>query len=107
MAMKIKQGDAYAVPVAISFGETDLDLAEVDSVEFYIGGYRKLYPGEVLYRQEDGYFYVPITQEESFSWEENSSIALDARVKWRGGDIQGTEKQKMIGVVDAVSEEVL
>lgn len=56
MAMKIKQGDAYAIPVAIEWQEEPLNTADVAAIEFVIGGIRKLYPGEVSYDAADGYF---------------------------------------------------
>lgn len=105
--MNIKQGDAYSIPVEVLLNNEGVVLADVAEVEFYIGGYRKLYPGDVSYGAETGCFYVPITQAESFSWPENSPVYLDARVKFKGGNVQGIEKQIGIGVVDAVSEVVL
>ena len=105
--MKIKQGDAYSVPIQVKLNGEPLVMENVETVEFYIGGYRKLYPSEVTYDTSDGYFYIPVTQEETFSWTANSPVMLDARVKFIGGNVQGIEKPVSIGVVDAVSEEVL
>ena len=105
MANSIKQGDAYSVPVKINLNGEPLDAAEVEQIEFYIGGFRKLYPGDVTLIGEE--FNVPFTQEESFSWPEGEPIILDARVKFVGGNVQGIQRQQVIGVVDAVSEEVL
>lgn len=105
MAMTIKQGDAYAVPVKINLNGSPLDIQEVEEIEFYLGGYRKLYPGQVSLIGEE--FNVPFTQEESLNWPEGEPVILDARVKFVGGNVQGIIKQKNIGVVDAVSEEVL
>ena len=105
MANTIKQGDAYSIPVTIQFNGEPLNAADVEQIEFYIGGYRKLYPGDVTLIEDE--FNVPFTQEESLSWPEGGQIILDARVKFIGGNVQGVIKQKVIGVVDAVSEEVL
>ena len=57
MAVKIKQGDAVSVPVKLELNEEALNPAEVEQAEFYIGGYRKLYPGEVAYDETEGCFY--------------------------------------------------
>lgn len=105
MANTIKQGDAYAIPVKINLNGSPLDVQEVEEIEFYIGGYRKMYPGDVSLIGEE--FNVPFTQEESLSWPEGEPVILDARVKFKGGNVQGIENQIQIGVVDAVSEEVL
>lgn len=107
MAVKIKQGDAVSVPVNLELNGEATDLAEIEQVEFFIGGYRKLYPGEVSYDETEKCFYVPVTQEETFLWPENTSITIDARIKFHGGNVQGAEKQRYITVIDAVSEEVL
>ncbi len=107
MATKIKQGDAVLVPIEVKLNGEALDIAEAEQVEFYIGGYRKLWPGEVRYDGDDKCFYVPVGQEESFSWKENANIAVDVRVKFKGGNVMGAERLKYALVVDAVSEEVL
>ena len=49
--MKIKQGDAYAIPIEIKLNDAAVDVAEIESVEFCIGSVRKLYP-DVYKRQE-------------------------------------------------------
>ena len=107
MAMKIKQGDAYAIPVAIEWQEEPLNTADVAAIEFVIGGIRKLYPGEVSYDAADGYFYLPLTQADTFSFEADSSVELDIRVKFSGGDVEGIKRILNIPVIDAISEEVL
>lgn len=107
MALKIKQGDAYAIPVAIEFDGAPLNPADVSVVEFVIGGIRKLYPGDVRYDDTDGYFYLPLTQADTFSFEADSSAELDIRVKFSGGDVEGIQKLVSIPVADAISEEVL
>jgi len=104
LAEKIKQGDAVLVPIEVRLNGEALDVAEAEAVEFFIGGYRKLWPGEAVYDEGDGCFYVPVSQEESFSWQENANIAVDVRVKFHGGNVMGAERLKYAFVVDAVSE---
>ena len=77
MAIYVKQGDAYALPVEIRANDEVLRVAEVETVEFYIGGLRKVYPGDVVYSEESGVFELPLTQQETFDWEANSSVELD------------------------------
>lgn len=107
MATKIKQGDAVLVPIEVKLNGEVLDTVEAEQVEFFIGGFRKLWPGEVNFDAGDSCFYVPVSQEESFSWKENANITVDVRVKFRGGNVMGAERLKYALVVDAVSEEVL
>ncbi len=104
MAEKIKQGDAVLVPIEVKLNGEVLNVAEAETVEFFIGGFRKVWPGEAVYDEGDRCFYVPVSQEESFSWQENANIAVDVRVKFRGGNVMGAEKLKYAFVVDAVSE---
>lgn len=104
----IKQGDALALPVPMRLNEqpvTAADLELLHCVEFYIGDVRKLWPDEVTFA--DGKFLVPLTQQETFAMEEDSTVELDVRVHFIGGDVKGTEKKKKIRVVDARSETVL
>lgn len=105
--MKIKQGDAYAIPIEIKLNGDKIDVSEIETVEFCIGTLRKLYPETVVYEAADGYFYLPLTQAETFAMEGDSAVRLDIRVKFEGGDVEGVEKPVFITVVSAVSEEVL
>ena len=107
MSLKIKQGDAYTVPVGVTVNGNALDVTEVSAVEFMLGGNRKLYPDEVTYDSDTGYFLVPMTQEESFAFEADGQIEVDVRVKFTGGNVIGAKKIIAVNVIDAISEEVL
>ena len=108
MATAIKQGDAYGLPMALTLDGTALNLSDVDTVEVCIGeGVRKLYPGEITYSPEDGYFYIPLTQAETFSMEADSTVQIDVRVKFRGGNVIGCQQMVQASVVDAVSVQEL
>ena len=67
MAVVIKQGDAYMLPVSLTLGGESLAIDDIDMVEFHLGeGIRKEYPSQVTYDGAFGTFYVPITQQETF-----------------------------------------
>ena len=66
MATRIKQGDAYAIPVRLR-----------------------------------------LSQEETFAFPANGSVALDVRVKFAGGDVVGVLRPEALAVYDAESEVVL
>lgn len=104
--MFIKQGDSVLVPVAVSVGGAEVADEALELAEFYIGGLRKLWPGEVE-RDDDGRFLVPLSQEETFAFRENSAIKLDVRLKFADGSVAGIKTPAYITVYDAVSEEVL
>ena len=105
MATKIKQGDAYALPIQIRLNGELINADDVEAAEFCLGdGLRKLYPGDVSYEAGDNTFYIPLTQDETFSFPANGSVSVDIRVKFTGGDVIGVLKPDELAVYDAVSE---
>lgn len=108
MAAVIKQGDAYSIPVGVTLNGTGIALSDIEMVEFQLGsGVRKLYPGDAIFNSEDNFFYVSLSQEDTFSLPANGAVELDVRVKFSGGSVMGAKKMVYVTVVDAVSEEVL
>ena len=108
MAIRIKQGDAYSVPVLIRLNGEPVDIDEVAEVEFTFGnGLRKLFPQEVQYNSADNCFYLPLTQDETFEFPANGSVTLDTRVKFVGGNVIGAQRMDSAAVADATSEVVL
>lgn len=105
----IKQGDAYAVPVAIivdSETVTSATLDTIDTVEFMVGeGIRKVYPEDVTFDSTNNVFLVPVTQDETFALEDGDRISFDVRVGFVGGTVIGTKVMQKIKVLDALSEE--
>lgn len=108
MATKIKQGDAYALPIQIRLNGELIGVEDVEAAEFCLGdGLRKLYPGDVSYEAGDNTFYLPLTQADTFSFPANGSVTLDIRVKFTGGDVIGVLRPETLAVYDAASEVVL
>ena len=108
MAIRIKQGDQYEVPVRISINGSDIAVSEVELVEFTMGeGLKKHYPQEVEYDSAEGCFLLPLTQEETFAFPANGSVPLDIRVKFTGGSVVGARRRESFAVADASSEAVL
>ena len=108
MATKIKQGDAYALPIQIRLNGELIGVEDVEAAEFCLGdGLRKLYPGDVSYEAGDNTFYLPLTQSDTFSFPANGSGSLDIRVKFTGGDVIGVLRPETLAVYDAASEVVL
>lgn len=105
--MKIKRGDACSVPVAVSFNGQELNLSDVEKVEFMVGGIRKLYPGVVGYDGANGGFQIPLSQQETFSFQGGTVVPIDCRVKFIGGAVDGFDKYIYLTVTDSESEEVL
>lgn len=108
MATKIKQGDAYKLPIKLTVGGEFVDIQDIQTVEVYVGSnIRKTYPGDIEYNAGDQMFYMPLTQDETFSLEANSGVSVDVRVKFTGGDVIGVYRMSTLAVYDATSEVVL
>lgn len=107
MSIKVKQGDAYSIPIKVNLDGATVAIADISLVEFYIGNIRKLYPADVSYDSATGCFNIPMTQAETFSLPEGESVPMDIRVKFNGGNIMGISRQIDISVIDAMSREVL
>lgn len=103
----IKQGDAMALPVEITLQGETISPEDIELAEFYVGPFRKTYPGEVEYKAEEGLFYLPLTQEETLALPPGMAVPADLRVKFTGGDVLGTRDMEYITVYDAISREVI
>lgn len=107
MSLKIKQGDAYIMPLNITVNGGQLPASEVEAVEVRLGDVRKTYPEDISYDVDSGHFLVPLQQEDALSLPEDDAVQLDVRVKFKGGSVAGTQKVTMIVSVNALSEEVI
>ena len=105
MSLKIMQGDQYAIVFTGTQDGAPLDLSKIEMIEFIVGKLRKTYPGEVT--ANDGKFYFPLTQEETFQFK-SASQAVQIRVKFTGAEpvIIGTSIEG-IRVSDSISKVVL
>lgn len=104
---RVKQGDAYAIPVTIKVNGTALtDTEELETVEFMLGRYvRKTWPEDVTF--SEGEFAFPLTQKETFALKAGEELPLDLRVKFVGDDVIGTVTPAKVMIVDAQSTEEL
>lgn len=105
MSLKIMQGDQYAIVFTGTQDGAPLDLSKIEMIEFIVGKLRKIYPGEVT--ANDGKFYFPLTQEETFQFK-SASQAVQIRVKFTGAEpvVIGTSIEG-IRVSDSISKVVL
>lgn len=105
MSLKIMQGDQYAIVFTGTQDGAPLDLSKIEMIEFIVGKLRKIYPGEVT--ANDGKFYFPLTQEETFQFK-SASQAVQIRIKFTGAEpvVIGTSIEG-IRVSDSISKVVL
>ena len=106
----IKQGDAYAVQVSLTFnGEpivySDLDL--IEEIEFTFGELAPMrFKPKDIYNTTIGAFLVPLTQRQTFMLEDGK-ILVDCRVQFWGGDVVGVSRMVRVFVREALSWEIL
>ena len=106
----IKQGDAYAVQVSLTFNGgpivySDLDL--IEEIEFTFGELAPMrFKPKDIYNTTIGAFLVPLTQEQTFMLEDGK-ILVDCRVQFWGGDVVGVARMVRIFVREALSWEIL
>lgn len=111
MALTIKKGDAYPIPMVVKLNGQVIDdgtIYSVQIVEFQLQDLRKEWradgTGEVTY--ENGVFWFPISQSESFAFRAGK-IKLDTRVKTINGWVQGAPDMHSVAVQAAASRKEL
>lgn len=62
---KLMQGDQYALPIAITQGETVITDANIDGLRVRFGRFEKRYPGELTYSTTELAWMFPLTQSET------------------------------------------
>lgn len=97
------QGDQYHLRIRIlDKSGNAIDSNAAESVEFIVGGIRKVYPGDACF--SDGYWLVPMTQQETMTLKHRCDGQI--RVKFAGGDVRGAILGPLL-VSDSSSKEVL
>lgn len=111
MALMIKKGDAYPIPLVVKLNGQVIDdgtIYSVEIVEFQLQDLRKEWKadgsGAVTY--ENGVFYFPLSQSESFAFRAGK-IKLDTRVKTINGWVQGAPDMHSVAVQPSVSRKEL
>lgn len=103
--VQIKQGDAYELPIDLTFNSKVLEGGVISTIELYFGTIRKMWPGDMTY--SGGVLYLPLTQEDTFSFNSGDYVPIDIRIKFKSGDVYGLTPKIVASIVDSVSREVL
>ena len=106
MALKIFQGDQYAIPISVKRNGVVQTDNNIRKLEIILAGMRKLYPGEIMYHAATQKFLFPLNQEDSFSLEADSYDAL-GRAYYTDGTISGWQKLGNINVIEMEGAETL
>lgn len=96
MALAIKQGDQYKLPVGLLLDGEELNestIYAIATVEFYLGDHLMEYKsdgtGDVVFAGQD--FLLPLTQQMTFALR-SAPVPLYIRVKDLAGDVIGLDK---------------
>ena len=100
----VTQGDQYNILLKLEVNGQLMSLENIKLIEFTIANNSKTYPDTVQYDGENGVFLVPVTQEETFAFEEVES--LQVRIKYNDNSIVGTNIVKF-NVRDSLSKTIL
>lgn len=104
MAFRVTQGDQYNILLRLDANGEPIPLDKVSLIEFTVGTLSKLYPTEVQYDGEQQQFLFPVTQEETFLF--NDREMVQARIKYTNGDVIGTP-QNQFPVRDSLSKNII
>lgn len=102
--MIIYQGNTYNLPIKLKFGGKTVVADDVKKVEFAFGGIIKTYPEQATFNDE--VFTVPLTQEDTFSFDEKEKQYYQVRVYFNDGSVKGSTP-KVFEVQPSVSKAVL
>lgn len=94
--MNLLQGNTYNLELSLySNNDMQIPIEKINQVQIILGGIEKYYKSgsesEVIYK--DGVFIIPLSQEETFSLEQDSFI-WEVRVLFNDGKVDGTGRQK-------------
>lgn len=96
------QGDSYNLDVTVKNNGADINIADIETIEFILHSLKKMYPEGVAY--EDGKFHISLSQQETFRLPR--LCQMQVRVKFKSGDVIGSEI-KQIDVERSLSKAVL
>lgn len=100
--MMIKNGDAYALPFTVKLDGVTMEPPDIETVEVFLGRNRKVYPGDIVFDENERKFLLEVSQRESFDLRREET-EIDARVKFSGGDVIGIKMPIPVRVAAARS----
>lgn len=109
--MIFQKGNNYELEIPLTLDNDELDINNVELVEFMFNDIRKIYgeyeenkTGDVTYDTTKKCFIVPLTQQETFSL--NNMIEYQARVKFTDDKVMATDIYRGY-IKESISKEVL
>lgn len=92
--MNIMQGDQYNLTFHLLIDEQEIDLTEIDKIQFKVDDILKTFvkgseESDVVYDDEEHLFYFPLTEAETFKF--NKNAICEVRVKFTSGVIKGAK----------------
>lgn len=102
--MSFYQGDQYSFILKMEVGGNPLDMEGIELIEFTIGSLSKNWPLQVTYDKDKKLFYFPVTQEETFEFDQYEQY--QARIKYIDGNVYGTPVNK-ININETLSRNII
>lgn len=106
MALKIFQGDQYAIPITVKRSGVLQTDQTIYKLEVILAGMRKVYPGEVVYHEATQKFLFPLNQSDSLNLEADTYDAI-GRAYYKDGTISGWQKLGSINVLEMEGAQLL
>ena len=99
------QGDYYGLKIEILSADGEAVTSDdVSDVEITVGFVRKTHADfDIIYN--DGFWIMPLTQEETFKMPA-TRVKAQVRVKWKDGSVEGASLGEIL-VHESISKEVL
>lgn len=102
--MSFYQGDQYSFILKMEVGGNPIDMEGIELIEFTIGNLSKNWPLQVTYDKDKKLFYFPVTQEETFKFDQYERY--QARIKYIDGNVYGTPVNK-ININETLSRNII
>lgn len=78
--MSFYQGDQYSFILKMEVGGNPIDIEGIELIEFTIGSLSKNWPLQVTYDKDKKLFYFPVTQEETFKFDQYEHIKQESNI---------------------------
>ena len=102
--MAIRQGDQYNIVLKIEVNGNPINMENIELIEFTVGNLSKKWPLEVIFNETDKEFYFPVSQDETFQFENYEQYQV--RIKYSDNTVVGSPINK-ISINDCLSRNII
>lgn len=104
--IKIRRGDQALIGVPAILNGEPVDIVNVAEAEFVMGELSWTWPDTCVY--EDGVFYLPITQEQTFALAAGDILPIEGRIRTNVTDVwvKGAEMDVYVHVSESTGTKI-